>query len=113
MANEADAANKNLALWVTVIVEAIMILAVGAYNVYEVRRNSALVQEKIEGLAAYSSRQGEKLDRMTTALELFVGEKLSTEKDGMADDDAADATIEKAKAFLRAWKQDESTTTDP
>lgn len=41
----------NSALWATVIIEGIMIVAVGIYNIYEVRRGSELVQEKIEGLA--------------------------------------------------------------
>ncbi len=37
------------------------------------------MQEKVQQVAEYSLRQGEKLDRMTTALELYVGKKLGPE----------------------------------
>ena len=95
--SRSGTSRQLVALWVTVVVESIMIVASYAYNIYEVRRNSELVQSKVNGLAEYSSRQGEKIDRMTTALELYVGEKLKLPEDDPAD---GDPRIEKAKAFL-------------
>src|SRR5687767_7990784 len=93
--DHAESGHKNRALWVTVIVEGLMIIAVGAYNIYELRRSSELLQNKIQRLADYSARQGEKIDRMMTALELYVGKKFTTNEPG-ADASTADQRIEKA-----------------
>jgi hypothetical protein len=106
MNSSAEAApnQKNGALWTTVIVEAVVIVAIGAYNLYEIRRTSELLQDKIQGLANYSARQGEKLDRMTTALELYVGKSFSTNDATLTNSATADQRIEKAIKFLEAWK---------
>ena len=110
--DEAGTGQKNLALWVTVIVEGLMIIAVGAYNIYEIRRGSELVQGKIEGLAKYSARQGEKIDRMVTALEMYVGKKFTTDEATSTNMTAADQRIEKAIEFLEAWKKKDGKTQD-
>ena len=102
---QTEPGQKNTALWVTVIIEAIMIVAIGAYNIYEIRRSSELVQKKIQGLADYSARQGEKLDRMTTALELYVGKRFSIDDSTGTNTVATDQRIEKAIEFLEAWKK--------
>lgn len=75
MSNSSSEASgsKLLALWITVVVEGLVIIAVGAYNMYEVRRTSEKVQNKIEALSAFSARQGEKIDRLTAALEVYAG----------------------------------------
>jgi hypothetical protein len=103
--NEAEPRHKNLALWITVMIEGVMILAVGAYNIYEIRRSSDLVQNKIQGLAEYSARQGEKLDRMTTALEIYVGKRFTADKPMTTNTPATDQRIEKAIEFLETWKK--------
>lgn len=102
--SQAEPGHQNRALWVTVIIEGFMIIAVGAYNIYEIRRTSELMQDKIQALADYSARQGEKVDRMTTALELYVGKKL-TDSPETAKTGATDERINKAIEFLEAWKQ--------
>ena len=107
---EAGTGHTNLALWITVIVEGLMIIAVGAYNIYEIRRGSELVQAKIEGLAKYSARQGEKIDRMVTALEMYVGKKFTTEEATSTNMTATDQRIEKAIEFLEAWKKKDGKT---
>jgi hypothetical protein len=61
--------HSNAALWVTVIVEALMIIAIGSYQIYEIRRQS-------RALAEFSAGQGEKIDRMISTLELYLGKKL-------------------------------------
>ena len=101
---KTESKQKNLGLWITVIVEAIMLVAVGMYNIYEIRRSSELVQKQIQGLANYSARQGEKLDRMITALELYVGKRFSTNNLTATNSAAADQRLEKAIEFLEAWK---------
>ncbi len=57
-----------------------MIVAGGAYNIYEVRRNSQLVQSKIQGLSEFSAHQGAKVDRMLTAFESYFGKKITPEE---------------------------------
>ena len=64
----SDSASSR-ALWITVVVESLVILVGGAYNIYEVRRNSQLLQSKVNGLAEFSAVQGEKIDRMTSLIE--------------------------------------------
>ncbi len=83
-----------------------MIIAVGAYNIYEIRRSSELVQHKIQGLAEYSARQGEKVDRMLTALDLYVGKKFTTEGPVTTNTATTDQRIAKAIEFLETWKKD-------
>jgi len=100
-----ESRQKILALWIAVIVEAFMIIAMGSYNIYEVRRTSQLVQNKIEGLAEYSAHQGEKLDRMMTALELYVGKKIATEDKPSPQDRTVDERIQQAIDFLENWKK--------
>lgn len=104
--SETEPGRKNLALWVTVIIEGLIIIAVGAYNIYEIRRSSELVQDKIQSLAEYSARQGEKVDRMLTALELYVGRKFTTDGPVTTNSAGSDQRIEKAIEFLEAWKKD-------
>jgi hypothetical protein len=72
----SDQKQNNTALWITIALEAVMIVAGGVYNIYEIRRQSALVQAKIERLSEFSAQQGAKVDRMTTAVETYVGKKL-------------------------------------
>jgi hypothetical protein len=96
---------KNLGLWITVILEGLVIIAVGAYNIYEIRRNSELVQSKIEGLSRFSARQGEKLDRMVTTIELYVGKKFATDETSAINGVAAEQRIEKAIEFLNTMKK--------
>ena len=103
--NQEEPGHKNLALWVTVIIEGLMIIAAGAYNIYEIRRSSELVQSKIQGLADYSARQGEKLDRMTTALEIYVGKKFTPDGPMTTNTPTTDQRIEKAIEFLETWKK--------
>src|SRR5688572_28016297 len=107
MSEQPETDHKNRGLWITVIVEVIMIVAIGAYNIYEIRRSSELVQKKIQGLADFSARQGEKLDRMTTALEIYVGKKFSTTNLTGTNTASADQRIDKAIEFLEAWKKKE------
>lgn len=97
--------HKNIALWATVVIEGLVIIVIGAYNIYEIRRSSNLVQSKIQGLAEYSEHQGEKVDRMMTALELYVGNKLSAEAQTATNSATTDQRIEKAIEFLEAWKK--------
>lgn len=92
------------ALWVGLIIESLVLIAMQGYNMYEIRRNSELLQSKINGLAEYSSRQGEKIDRMTTALEMYVGKKLKVEEDlDLAPE--SEKRIEKAKVFLQKFHE--------
>ncbi len=103
--NQPEQGHKNLALWITTIVEALMIVVMGAYNIYEVRRNSELVQSKIRGLSEYSARQGEKIDRMTTAIELYVGKKFAVKEEDSTKQPAADKKIERAIELLETLKK--------
>ncbi len=104
--DQKEAAHKTLALWITVIIEGLMLIAVGLYNIYEIRRNSELVQSKIEGLAHYSARQGEKIDRMLTGLEAYVGYKFSTNAPAGTNDSALNQRIGRAIEFLERSKRD-------
>ena len=103
--DQTEPGHKNLALWVTVIIEGLMIIAVGAYNIYEIRRSSELVQSKIQGLAEYSARQGQKVDRMMTALELYVGKKFTTDGPVTTNTPTTDQRIEKTIEFLETWRK--------
>jgi len=69
---------SSRALWITVIVESLVILVGGAYNIYEVRRNSQLLQSKVNGLAEFSAAQGEKIDRMTSLIETSLKHHLDS-----------------------------------
>ena len=109
-APESSHANKNVGLWITVIVEALVIVAVGAYNIYEIRRNSELVQSKIEKLSQFSARQGEKLDRMVTGLELYVGRKFQHAESPSTNSVATEQRIDKAIEFLESLKKKPATT---
>jgi hypothetical protein len=102
----AEQPHKILGLWVTVIIEGIMIIALAAYNIYEVRRTSELVQTKIEGLSDFSARQGEKLDRMLTAFELYLDAKLSTDE-ATGSNKGADQRVDKAIEFLKSFNKPE------
>ena len=95
---------KDKALWIVTAVEAVMIVAIGAYSIYETRRTRELLREKIQSVADYSARQGEKLDRMTTALEIYVGKSFSTNDVSLTNSAPPDQRIEKAIQFLEAWK---------
>jgi hypothetical protein len=96
---------NQAALWITVVVEALMIVAAGAYNIYEVRRQSALVQGKIEGLSEFSAQQGRKIDRMTTALETYVGQKLDVDAAPQPPSPETKQRIDQAIEFLEGLKQ--------
>jgi hypothetical protein len=95
---------KHLALLVTVVVETGMMIAVGAYNIYEVRRNSALVQAKIERVSEFSAQQGAKLDRLITGLETFTEAKLEAAKNAAATPLSQEQKMEKAGSLLEALK---------
>lgn len=88
-----------------------MIIAGTAYSAYEIRRNSELVQTKLEGVAQFSKAQGQKLDRMTTALELYLGKKFSSEGETVAEpavqSEARGERIDKAIQFLEGLKKPE------
>ena len=103
--DQTEAGHKNLALWVTVIIEGLLIIAVGAYNIYEIRRTSELVQGKIQGLAEYSARQGEKVDRMVTTLELYVGKKFTTDGLTATNSPATNQQIKKVIDALETLKK--------
>ena len=107
---EPASAQNNRLLWVTVLVEALVIVAIGAYNIYEIRRRSELVQSKIQGLADYSARQGEKLDHMITAFELYVGKRFATNGPVATNTAATEQRIEKAIEFLETLKGKEKAT---
>jgi hypothetical protein len=106
-----ESSHSLLALWVVAGVEALMILAGTAYNAYEVRRNSELVQRKLEGLTQYTTAQGQKLDRMTTALEVYLGKKFSPEEKAAVtpagEPAASGERIDKAIQFLEGLKKSE------
>ena len=91
---------ENRGLWVTVIVEAIMIVAIGLYNMYEIRQVSDQVQEKIASLSEYSAEQGKKIDTILTALEMKYGEKAASVKPTTAVETGQDERVEKALEFL-------------
>lgn len=99
--------SNNYGLWITVIVECLIIIAVGAYNIYEIRRHSQLLETKIQKLSEFSARQGEKVDRMTTALELHFGKRFNPAIPAMTNSLITEERVNQTIEFLEALKKKE------
>jgi hypothetical protein len=110
MSNSSSEASgsKFLALWITVVVEGLVIIAVGVYNIYEIRRTSEKVQSKIEALSAFGARQGEKIDRLTAALEIYAGKlpspgSLKSEIPPITEEQKAEQK-ERLRGLIKNWR---------
>ena len=99
-----NATDENRKLWITVIVEAVMIVLVGLYNMYEVRQVSDQVQGKIEALSAYSAEQGKKIDKILTSLEKKYGEDFAVEANDAASEATDNSRVIKALQFIDSLK---------